>query len=85
MVRTRDLPGEPQAPQVLPSPPRGNQATELTADPLRDPPAGPQPTIRGWIVKGAVKTLQFCGVEQRSGAGVEAAQIAQPINPGLVV
>ena len=25
------------------------------------------------------------GVEQRPGAGVEAAQIAQPVNPGLVV
>lgn len=29
--------------------------------------------------------LTFFGVEQRFGAGVEAAQIAQPVNPGLVV
>jgi hypothetical protein len=33
----------------------------------------------------AVKALALFGVEQRSGAGVEAAQIAQPVNPGLVI
>jgi hypothetical protein len=35
------------------------------------------------VIKGAVKTLPFFSVEH--GAGVEAAQIAQPVNPGLVV
>ncbi len=52
---------------------------------MRDPPACPQATIRWWIIEDAVKTLQLFGVEQRSGARVEAAQIAQPVNPGLVV
>ena len=52
---------------------------------MRDQTAGPQATIGRRIVERVVKTLQGIGVEQRSGAGVEAAQIAQPVNPGLVV
>jgi hypothetical protein len=52
---------------------------------LRDQTAGPQAAIGRGIIERTVKTLQAIGVEQRSGAGVEAAQIAQPVNPGLVV
>jgi hypothetical protein len=52
---------------------------------LRDQTAGPQAAIGRRIIERTVKTLQAIGVEQRSGAGVEAAQIAQPVNPGLVV
>ncbi|UEM24440.1 hypothetical protein JL100_033010 (plasmid) [Skermanella mucosa] len=52
---------------------------------MRDQTAGPQAAIGRRIVERVVKTLQVIGVEQRSGAGVEAAQIAQPVNPGLVI
>ena len=52
---------------------------------MRDQTAGPQAAIRRWIIERAVKALALFGVEQRSGAGVEAAQIAQPVNPGLVI
>ena len=55
------------------------------ADPLRDQTAGPQAAIGRWIIERTVKALASFGVEQRSGAGVEAAQIAQPVNPGLVI
>src|SRR3954462_5967503 len=48
------------------------------ADPLRDQTAGPQAAIGRWIIERVVKTLQAIGVEQ--GAGVEAAQITQPVN-----
>src|SRR5690349_8046328 len=58
---------------------------EQAADPLRDQTAGPQATTGWWIIERTVKALALFGVEQRSGAGVEAAQIAQPVNPGLVV
>jgi hypothetical protein len=50
---------------------------------LRDQTAGPQAAIGRGIIERVVKTLQAIGVEH--GAGVEAAQIAQPVNPGLVV
>jgi hypothetical protein len=53
------------------------------ADPLRDQTAGPQAAIGRWIIERTVKALALVGVEH--GAGVEAAQIAQPVNPGLVI
>ena len=48
---------------------------------MRDQTA--EAAIRRGIIERVVKTLQAIGVEH--GAGVEAAQIAQPVNPGLVV
>src|SRR3954453_1174551 len=85
MPRPRHLTGEAEAAPVIEPAARRNQAIDQAADPLRDQPTGPQAALGRRMIQGAVKTLPFGGVEQRSGAGVELAPVAQPLNPGLVV
>src|SRR5690242_7943354 len=73
MPRTQQLPGEAEAAQGVEPAARRDQLT------------GPQAAIRRRMIQGAIKTLQFGCVEQRSGVGVDLTPVAKPLNPGLVV